>query len=110
MVLKHAGAVMPSRDTLDARIIKDVTERTGTLIDVQGGYPHGTSYERSANAWPHLRSAAAPKDTDQDGMADEWEVNRKLNPSDKTDAGRFSLSKYYTNIEIYLNELAIHPL
>ena len=110
MVLKNAGVVTPSRDTLDARIVKDVMERTGRLIDVQGGYPHGTPYERSANAWPALRSSNAPKDTDLDGMPDEWEINRGLNPSDKTDAASFSLSKHYSNIEIYLNELAKHPL
>ena len=110
IVLKNAGAVMPTRDTLDARIIKDVMNRTGKLIDVQGGYPHGTPYPETIGAWPALQLSTPPKDTDQDGMPDEWEEKRKLNPSDKTDAVAFSLSKQFTNVEVYLNELAKHPL
>ena len=48
------------RDTLDERIINDVKNRTGKLIDVQGGYPHGTEYEKTVNAWPNLKSMPAP--------------------------------------------------
>jgi pectate lyase len=110
IVLKNAGAVMPARDTLDARIVKDVMNRTGKLIDVQGGYPHGTPYSETIDAWPALQSSTPPKDTDQDGMPDEWERKRKLNPSDKADAVAFSLNKQFTNVEVYLNELAKHPL
>ena len=110
IVLKNAGAMMPARDTLDARVVKDVINRTGKLIDVQGGYPHGTPYPETAGAWPALKSTTPPRDIDQDGMPDEWEEKRKLNPSDKTDAVAFSLSKQFTNVEVYLNELAKHPL
>jgi hypothetical protein len=37
-VLKSAGASF-KRDTLDERIINDVKNRTGFIIDVQGRYP-----------------------------------------------------------------------
>jgi hypothetical protein len=109
-VLKYAGAVMPVRDTLDARIINDVINRTGKIIDVQGGYTHGTAYEQTIKAWPVLKSLNAPKDSDTDGMPDTWELKHKLNPADNSDASLLSLNKSYTNIESYLNELVTHPL
>jgi hypothetical protein len=50
-VLKNVGCTIPVRDTLDQRIINDVRNRTGKFIDVQGGYPHGTPYAQTVNAW-----------------------------------------------------------
>ena len=40
-VLKNVGAVLPARDTLDQRIVKEVRTGRGGMIDVQGHYPHG---------------------------------------------------------------------
>ena len=74
-------------------------------IDVQGGYPHGTEFEKTINAWPTLRSLAAPKDSDLDGMPDEWEKKNGLNPNDAGDAPVHNLDKGYTNIEVYVNSL-----
>ena len=103
-VLKIAGASF-RRDTLDERIINDVRNRTGKLIDVQGGYPHGTPYEQTITAWPKLKSLSAPKDSDSDGMPDEWETKNGLNFQDSSDAGAYKLQKHYTNIEVYINSL-----
>ncbi len=103
-VLKYAGASF-HRDTLDERIMNDVKNRTGGLIDVQGGFPHGTEYELTINAWPYLRSLPVPADTDKDGMPDEWEKKNGLKPNDATDASAYTLDKNYTNIEVYLNSL-----
>jgi pectate lyase len=105
-VLRTAGAALPFRDTLDQRIINNVKTRTGGFIDVQGGYPHGTAYDQTINAWPTLRAAAAPVDSDGDGMPDSWEKANGLNASDKADAAGFKLSPRYTNIEVYINSLA----
>jgi len=105
IVLKNAGASLPKRDTLDERIIKDVKNRTGKLIDVQGGHMHGTAYELTKTAWPSLQSAPAPLDTDHDGMPDAWEKKNGLNPNDQSDASANRLHKQYTNIEVYLNTL-----
>jgi hypothetical protein len=103
-VMNFSGASL-KRDTLDQRIINNVKNRTGSIIDVQGGYAHGTTYEISRTAWPALNSLPAPADTDNDGMPDEWERRNKLNPDDAADASRTSLDKHYTNIEIYINSL-----
>lgn len=103
-VLNHAGASF-ARDTLDARIVNDVRNKTGGIIDVQGGYPHGTSYEQTINAWPALKMKSAPVDADNDGMPDEWEQKKSLNPQDPNDASAYKLHKHLTNIEIYLEEI-----
>ncbi len=74
--------------------------RTGNLIDVQGGFPHGTPYTISQIAWPALAPGVAAMDADADGMPDEWELSNKLNPKNATDASAYTLNKNYTNIEI----------
>ena len=91
---------------MDSRIISDVKNRTGNFVDVQGGFPHGTGYERTVNAWPALQSLPAPADADKDGMPDEWERKNKLNPQDPNDASVVSLHSYFTNLEVYINGLA----
>jgi pectate lyase len=105
IVLKSVGASLPKRDTLDERIINNVKNRTGKIIDVQGGYPHGTSYDISKKAWPVLKSSPALKDSDNDGMPDAWERKNRLNPNDAKDSSVYKMSKHYTNIEMYLNSL-----
>jgi hypothetical protein len=52
-----------------------------------------------------LKSAAAPADTDSDGMPDEWETSRGLNPRDPADAARDRDNDGYSNVEEYLNSL-----
>jgi pectate lyase len=103
-VLKDAGAVLPVRDTLDERVIKNVEQRSGRLIDVQGALPHGTPYDQTTKAWPNLKSAAAEPDGDHDGMPDDWEKAHGLDNKIADGAGN-KLDKYYTNIEVYLNGL-----
>jgi pectate lyase len=105
MVMKEAGASF-QRDTLDARIIQNVVGRTGSIIDVQGGFPHGTPYQQTVNAWPTLQSLPAPKDSDSDGMPDEWEIKNGLKPTDAADASIYTLDKHFTNIEVYINRIA----
>jgi pectate lyase len=104
LVMNEAGASF-KRDTLDARILRDVESRSGKIIDVQGGFPHGTPYEQTKNAWPALQSLPAPKDSDNDGMPDEWESKNGLNPINASDASQNKLHKHYTNIEVYINQL-----
>jgi pectin methylesterase-like acyl-CoA thioesterase len=101
-VLLDAGATLPRRDTLDQRIVNDVRNRTGRFIDVQGGYPHGTDYSLTVNAWPALNATTPPVDTDHDGMPDSWETSHGLNPNDAADRNVYDGSGY-TMLENYLN-------
>jgi hypothetical protein len=105
LVLRLAGAILPERDTLDQRIINDVKQGTGRIIDVQGGYPHGTEYDITKKAWPVLHASPAFPDADQDGIPDEWEKKHRLNPADPSDASAVTGHTYYTNIELYINSL-----
>ncbi|MGZ5190801.1 MAG: pectate lyase family protein [Flavisolibacter sp.] len=109
LVLNHSGASY-KRDTLDMRIINDVKNRTGRIIDVQGDYPHGTPYEQTIKAWPALQTKPALADTDRDGMPDEWEQKKALNHLDPNDASAYKLHKHLTNIEIYLEEIVVAKL
>ena len=104
VVLQNVGASF-RRDTLDDRIIRDVKNRTGKFIDVQGGFAHGTTYELTVNAWPALKSSAAPADTDKDGMPDDWEKKHGLDINDQEDGAANKLGSAYSNIEVYINSI-----
>jgi hypothetical protein len=94
-VLAGAGAVCPVRDAVDARLVRDARTRGGHIINSQ----------KDVGGWPEYRTAAAPKDTDGDGVPDEWEAAHGLNPKDPTD-GSATGPDGYSNIERYLNGLA----
>lgn len=95
-VIRFAGAVLPGRDGVDERIAGLVRSRGGRIINSQ----------KDVGGWPEYRSAAAPADTDEDGMPDAWERARGLNPSDASDAAKDRDGDGYTNVEEYLNSLA----
>ncbi len=104
-VLAGAGCTLPTRDPIDQRIVQEVKDRTGRIIDVQGGYPHGTPYSTSQVAWQVLNcNTAAPLDTDHDGMPDAYETANGLNPSDPADRALLATNGY-PNLENYLNGL-----
>ena len=103
-IIKNVGASF-QRDAMDDRIISEMLNGKGKIIDVQGGFPHGTAYEKSKTAWPALKVSVSPKDKDADGMPDDWELSKGLNPNDCNDAANLRLHPYFTNIEVYLNSL-----
>ena len=84
------------RDAVDERLIRDVKSRSGKLIDSQD----------EVGGWPELKTVAAPKDTDRDGMPDDWERKHGLNPRDPEDRNGDLDGDGYTNLEEYLNGLA----
>jgi len=94
-VLRNAGAILPKRDDVDKRIIQDVINGTGRIIDSQD----------EVGGWPELKSKKPPEDTDHDGMPDEWELNHGLNPHNPEDRNADWDDDGYTNIEEYLNEI-----
>jgi len=101
-VLEHAGCSFPNRDAIDKRIIEEV--RTGTATMGRSGI---IDHPSDVGGWPELKSAAAPADSDHDGMPDEWETAHGLDPSNKEDGNKTNMSADgYTNLEMYLNELA----
>ncbi|TWI85144.1 pectate lyase [Lacibacter cauensis] len=117
-VLANAGATLPKRDAVDARIVKEATTgkveinpnvklpetqfkhrrlpidsyKIGIITDPAqvGGYPEykGTPYV----------------DSDNDGMPDAYELKVGLNPKDAADAAKIAKNGY-SNIENYLNSV-----
>ena len=103
LVLKEAGAILPRRDPLDARIIEET--RTGTAR-FGGAYGEGKGIidsPETVGGWPAMKSLPAPVDTDGDGMPDEWEIRSSLDPKDASDSAKDKDGDGYTNIEEYLN-------
>ncbi|QGW28858.1 pectate lyase family protein [Phnomibacter ginsenosidimutans] len=117
-VLANAGATLPRRDAVDARIVKQVATgkieynadvqlpetqfkhrrlpidsyKQGIITDIAqvGGYPEykGTPY----------------KDSDNDGMPDAYEIKMGLNANNAADAGKLAKNGY-SNIENFLNSV-----
>jgi hypothetical protein len=93
-VLADAGASR-ARDGVDLRVLADVANETGGLIDSQN----------QVGGWPAIETAPAPKDGDEDGMPDEWETQNGLNPNDPADRNK-DAGRGYTSLEKYLDSLA----
>ncbi|MCX6910247.1 MAG: hypothetical protein NTY01_19690 [Verrucomicrobia bacterium] len=94
LVLQRAGAILPKRDSTDARIVADVRNRTGRIV----------RYEKELGPWPAYAGGQAPPDSDNDGIPDDWEKAHGLNPADPTDASQVAADGY-TKLEHYLNSL-----
>jgi pectate lyase len=101
----NAGAF--PRDPMDRRLMGNVS--AGTF----DSRPNNVNPANDALALNYAGVApAAPVDTDSDGMPDAWEIAKGLNPSAQDHNGT-SLSVAmtgvagYTNLECYLNELAV---
>ena len=92
-VLAEAGAVLPKRDVVDARVVSELKTSKGKILDD----------EDEVGGWPELKSAAPPADFDQDGMPDEWEKRNGLDASNPADRNADADGDGYTNLEEYLN-------
>jgi hypothetical protein len=54
--------------------------------------------------------AKAALDSDGDGIPDAWELKHHLNPHNPADALAIDAKTGYSNLELYLNELADQPV
>jgi len=102
-VLDQAGAILPKRDVIDERIIREV--RTGRTTYGDGIIDRVDQTE----GWPDLKSTPAPEDADYDGMPDEWEKQYGLDPGNPTDGNEDRDDDGFTNLEEYLNSLFMTP-
>jgi pectate lyase len=97
-VFKEAGAVLPKRDAVDARVVEQVRRGTG----------HQINTANDVGSWPELKSTPPAVDADQDGMPDAWEIAAKLNPIDPADRNADADADGYTNLEEFLNATDAH--
>ena len=120
-VLQNAGATLPHRDPVDLRVVEQV--RTGKItyneVNTDTMYQFKVrklpkdSYKEGiitniveVGGYPDYKGTPY-KDTDGDGMPDEWEIRHGLNPKNPNDASRLAVNgNGYTNIEVYLNSVA----
>ncbi len=105
LVLAHAGCRLPARDSVDARIVTEVTNGTATYNGSANNWPGIIDSQADVGGWPTLVSTPALPDGDSDGMPDAWEIARGLNPANPADRNLTNAAGY-TNLEIHLNELA----
>lgn len=106
-VTQKAGASLVY-DAVDKRILKEVKtgiEKAGKSFE--GGGNGIIDSQDDVGGWPELKSLPAPKDTDNDGMPDDWEKKNKLNPLNADNSER-ALDPNYTNVEVYINSLVAH--
>ncbi|MBM6901624.1 pectate lyase [Phocaeicola coprocola] len=98
-VLEQAGCSLV-RDNYDSEIVSQI--KRGISLYGKNGF---IDTPAQAGGWPELRKGTPLQDSDGDGMPDKWEKEHKLNPQDAGDASSFTICKYYTNIELYINGL-----
>jgi hypothetical protein len=97
-VLAGAGATVPMRDSVDTRVVGDVTREGGRIID----------HPSQVGGWPSLAQGVPRRDFDHDGMPNRWETRRGMDPNRKNGA-RDRDGDGYTNIEEYINGLVASP-
>jgi len=111
-VLDSAGAILPKRDVIDTRIINEAKNGTATYEGAtyaqynSTGISHPSGIIDSQNdvgGYPAYNSASASVDSDHDGMPDDWEKTKGLDPNNAADGNQFTLNKSYTNLEVYQN-------
>lgn len=102
-VLELAGASL-SRDAADARIVENVKHGNFSFNGSKGSVKGIIDSQNDVGGWPELKSAAAPADASADGIPDDWQKARKLDPALHQANGR-ELSTAYDNIEVYINSL-----
>ncbi len=117
-VLENAGATLPVRDAVDKRIVQQVN--SGKIIVPDGVVPPTTQFKTrrmpldsykvgiitdpsQMGGYP-LYKGIAYKDTDNDGIPDDYEQKNGLNANDASDAGKITKNGY-SNIENYLNSV-----
>lgn len=93
-VINNVGVTLPARDTIDAMLITQVKTNTGRFIDSQ----------EELGGWPKYPAASAPRDTDMDGIPDNWEKANKLNPKDGADSRKIAANGY-AYIENYIHQI-----
>lgn len=117
-VLENVGATFPKRDIVDQRVLEQV--KTGKVYYAEGLNPDDfyqfehrrlpkDSYKqgiitdiKQVGGYPEYKGKPY-KDSDGDGIPDEWEKKYGLNPNDPSDAVKDMNGDGYTNIEKFIN-------
>ncbi|MBT1703932.1 pectate lyase [Fulvivirgaceae bacterium PWU20] len=101
LVLKSAGASL-RRDAVDLRVVSEVRSASSSLGKNKNGI---IDSQNDVGGWPLLAAVNDERDSDADGIPDNWERRNKLDLKNPKDASERTLNKNYDNIEVYLNAL-----
>lgn len=93
MGLNCEGTFFSRQDSIDKRIVNDVTKGTGKIIDDPS----------EVGGWLIIPPATPCLDSDHDGMPDLWEQKYGFNPADPSDNNKDANGDGYTNSEEFLN-------
>lgn len=101
-VLEHVGCSY-ARDVIDTRIINETKNGTATYSGSVSKIAGIVDTPSDVEGFITYESTTAPTDSDDDGMPDDWETERGLNPNSADDRNDYTLDNGYTNLEVYLN-------
>jgi hypothetical protein len=106
LILAQAGCSLV-RDSVDQRVIHEIRTGTAKYGETYGGGGKGMiDSQKAVGGWPELKSTPAPQDSDHDGIPDEWERQRGLDPNNPADGATSAQPNGYTHLEEYLNSIA----
>ena len=96
-----------SRIILIQDIVNETKNGTYTYVGSKDGLKGIIDSQEDVGGYPKFDTVTAAPDSDHDGMPDEWESLHGLNPNNPEDRNGMQLSmEGYTNLEMYLDELA----
>lgn len=109
-----------SRTKIDAQVLYETRTGTGSLtggrdfstvtdsdvLDAISTY--GIQFMDYNSYYPEAITEKEITDSDNDGMPDEWELKRGLDPNNTNDANGDYFGQGYTNIEYYINDLTVN--
>lgn len=106
-VLELAGASLV-RDDQDSRYVAELIDGIYIYEGSRGSTNGIIDSQNDVGGWDSYTGWSNESDSDGDGMPDNWEDSRSLDPTDPLDGPAYSLSDSYTNVEIFLNSLVDH--
>ena len=93
LMLDQDGNLVDRRDAIDRRVVEEVRNGTGYIIDSP----------EQVGGWIDVANGTAYADGDGDGMPDRWEKRHGLDPNDGADRNGDPDGDGYTNLEEFLN-------
>ncbi len=109
-----------TRTKIDAQVLYEARTGTGSLTGgrdfstvtddavINAISTYGIQYCDYNSYYPPAITQKEITDSDNDGMPDEWELQRGLDPNNASDAKGDYLGQGYNNIEYYINDLTVN--
>jgi len=105
-LLANVGALLPQRDSVDTRLVSQVRNREGHIVNCvsQDDRPGDSRCDNNLGGWPFMSTGEPRLDSDDDGIPDEWEIEFGLDPNSQ-DSLEDRNNDGYTNLEDWIHSL-----